>query len=43
MTEEDAPLMLALQTIGEMQKEISKLHRELYACEQHLEALRTAE
>ena len=32
MNEQDAPLMLALQTIGDLQKEIASLHRSLYHC-----------
>jgi chromosome segregation ATPase len=33
---EDAPLMLALQTIGDLQKQIASLHRNLYQAEQNL-------
>lgn len=36
MNEQDAPLMLALQTIGDLQKEIASLHRSLYQTEQNL-------
>jgi len=36
VTPEDAPLMLALQTIGDLQKQIASLHRNLYQAEQNL-------
>lgn len=36
MNEQDAPLMLALQVIGEQQKEIRDLNSSLYQTEQNL-------
>ena len=39
MSPEDAPLMLALQTIGDLQREIKSLHRSLYQAEVNLAAL----
>lgn len=36
MNEQDAPLMLALQVIGEQQKQIRELHSSLYQTEQNL-------
>ena len=36
MNTEDAPLMLALQTIGDLQKQIASLHRNLYQAEVNL-------
>ena len=36
MTDDDAPLMLALRTIGDLQREIASLHRNLYQAEVNL-------
>ena len=36
MNNDDAPLMLALRTIGELQREIASLHRNLYQAEVNL-------
>lgn len=36
MNDDDAPLMLALRTIGDLQREINSLHRSLYQAEQNL-------
>ena len=36
MNNDDAPLMLALRTIGDLNREISSLHRNLYQAEQNL-------
>jgi hypothetical protein len=37
MPPEDAPLMRALQTIGDLQRDINSLHRSLYQAEVNLE------
>ena len=37
MTDDDAPLMLALRTIGDLQQQIASLHRNLYQAERNLE------
>ena len=36
MTDDDAPLMLALRTIGDLQQQIASLHRDLYQAEVNL-------
>ena len=36
MNNDDAPLILALRTIGDLQREINSLHRSLYQAEQNL-------
>ena len=36
MNKDDAPLMLALRTIGDLQRETASLHRSLYQAEQNL-------
>ncbi len=36
MTDDDAPLMLALRTIGDLQQQIASLHRNLYQAEVNL-------
>ena len=36
MNNDDAPLMLALRTIGDLQRETASLHRSLYQAEQNL-------
>ena len=36
MSDDDAPLMLALRTIGDLQREIASLHRNLYQAEVNL-------
>ena len=36
MSDDDAPLMLALRTIGDLQRQIASLHRSLYQAEVNL-------
>jgi phage host-nuclease inhibitor protein Gam len=36
VNKDDAPLMLALRTIGDLQRETASLHRSLYQAEQNL-------